>query len=106
MKIKKVDSSGTENKEYSITTDTFKGSLPFLQHQISMEFYAYEVVPEPLLTPHNILSNEVKDVILNQKMGESYTSTFIYNEGGYPITAVRTFEDSSVENIQYIYTSR
>lgn len=106
VKIKKINSSGTENKEYSITTDTFKGSLPFLQHQISMEFYTYEVVPEPLLTPHNILSNEVKDVILNQRTGESYTSTFIYNEGGYPITAVRTFEDGSIENIQYIYTSR
>ena len=103
INVKRINSSGTDNKEYTILTDSNKRELPFLPHQVTMDFFYAEVFAEPLITQHNIISNEVMDVIQSKKMGVSYTSTYTYNTGGYPVSAVKTFEEGSVEKVTYSY---
>ena len=106
IKIKKMNSSGTVNQEHTIITDAHNRELPYLPHQITMEFFAAEVFAEPLLTRHNIISNELMNVIQGNKLGVSYTAAYTYNEGGYPVSAVKTFQEGSVEKVAYKYTSK
>lgn len=103
INIKRTTASGEIDREYAIVTDDKKRELPVLPHQIAPEFYAAEVFAERIFTRHNIVSNEVVDKATNRRNGVSYQTVYTYNEGGYPATCVKSFEQGSVENITYTY---
>jgi hypothetical protein len=106
ISIKRTSVSGENNREHALVTDDKKRELPVLPHQIAPDFFAAELFAESILTRHNIISNEVMDVATNRKNGVSYQAVYTYNEGGYPATCMKLFDQGSVEKVSYIYTSK
>ncbi|MCP2044293.1 hypothetical protein [Pontibacter sp. HSC-36F09] len=96
-----------KTSEYTLLTDDKKRNLPALPHQISSEFFSEELMSEGIITQHNIISYE--QLVFNKMTGTgnitgpSYQTEFTYNDGGYPSTCVRTFQEGSIQKVTYTY---
>ncbi|WP_143731992.1 hypothetical protein [Pontibacter lucknowensis] len=96
-------------RNYTIITDAKKRELPILPHQIASSFFAAEIHSESIITKNNILSNELiytnrNDASVKNKAGVSYASEYTYNDGGYPISCIKTFHEGSIEKITNTYS--
>ncbi|MBF8963787.1 hypothetical protein I0P70_11045 [Pontibacter sp. FD36] len=102
VSLRRTSASGQVYQEASITTDDRNRPTPVYPDHVSMNSISSEISIESLITEHNVTAYEII-TFYSGAVDNSFTSTYTYNQDGYPTASTRTYKSGDVERITYDY---